>query len=321
VRRGLASAQIKLRRITVRQSLTAHQAAKPQEAIMTTTLKLWLSTIKTTVTNIGALIVFAILYAILLATFFRFIWIREATLWQVLFTYVFLILIPAEFFIYQASIIDHTRDGKFRWRAILTDALKFFLATIPVLLIAWLLYFLLNKLAGRFAAPIVPTLPMAPGPARPQPLHWPTLVFSTLRFILLGIMLPLAAIHLWFEVAACNLRESLRSGAKTIFSRLGKRFSGAFAFESVLIYVLGLIVFALIPYAILFVPFSPKGNKTDFLVFILRLLLTFIFSLIGWIVTIRALAGNAARAPEALTEIAPSVSPGTPAISESSSPL
>jgi hypothetical protein len=257
---------------------------------MITTFKLWIDAIRTTLTNLRALIVFSIIYALLLVSAYIFISTREATVWQVFITYVFLILIPAEFFIWQASIIDHVRDRKFRWRGILIDALKFFVATIPLLLIAWLLYFLLNKLAGRFPAPIVPTLPIAVGPPKTQPMHWPTLVFSTLRFILLGIMLPLAAIHLWLEVAACNLRESLRSGAKTIFSRLGKRFSGAFAFESVLTYVLGLIVFALIPYAILFVPFSPKGNKTDFLVFILRLLLTFIFSLIGWIVTVSALA-------------------------------
>src|SRR6266700_3089325 len=107
---------------------------------MTTTLKLWFDTIKTTLTNIRALVVFAIIYAILLATFFRFIWIREATVWQVLFTYVFMILIPMEFFIFQAAIIDRVRDQKFRWRAIVIDAFKFLVATIPILLIGWLLY-------------------------------------------------------------------------------------------------------------------------------------------------------------------------------------
>src|SRR5690242_15594782 len=111
-----------------------------------TTVKLFLTTIKSTLANLGALIVFAVIYAILLATFFRFIWIREATVWQVLFTYTFMILIPAEFFIFQAAIIDRVRDQNFRWRTILIDAVKFFVATIPVLLIAWLLAYLLNKL-------------------------------------------------------------------------------------------------------------------------------------------------------------------------------
>src|SRR5438132_186544 len=72
---------------------------------MTTTLKLWFSTIKTTVTNLGALIVFAILYVLLLGSAYIFISTREATVWQVLITYTLMILLPAEFFIFQASII------------------------------------------------------------------------------------------------------------------------------------------------------------------------------------------------------------------------
>ena len=133
--------------------------------------------------------------------------------------------------------------------------------------------------------------------------------------------MPLATIHLWIEVAACNLRESLRSGGKTILVRLGKRFSGAFASESVLIYALGLILFALAPYLLLFVPVTVKGNKTDFTILILRLVLSFVFTLIGWVVTLSTLARNSSPAPEARRVVAPGVSPGTPGISEAPSPL
>lgn len=256
-------------------------------------ITLFLNSIKSTLTNLGALIVFAIIYALLLVSSYIFISTREATVWQVLITYALLILIPAIFFIFQAAIIDRVRDQRFRWRAILIDALKCFAATIPVLLIAWLLYWLLNKIAVRYPAPIVQALPVAPGAPKPAPLHWPSLLFATLRFVLLGVALPLAAIHLWLEITTCNLRESFRSGAKSILNRLVRRFSLAFSSESVLIYALGLVVFFVLPYAVLWVPFSPKGNKTDFAVFILRLLLTFIFSFIGWVVTLSALARNA----------------------------
>jgi hypothetical protein len=257
---------------------------------MTTTLKLWLNTIATTFANIGALIVFAIIYLLLLVASYFFISTREATVAQVFVTYALMIVIPALFFIYQASIIDRVRDGKFRWRAIVLDAVRFFLATIPLLLIAWLLYYLLNKLAVRYPAPAISLLPAPQGPPKPAPLHWPSLIFASLKFVLLGVALPLAAIHLWVEVASCNLRESLRGGTKLILGRLGRRFACAFGSESVLIYALGLVFFFVLPYAVLFVPFSPKGNKTDFTVFILRLLLTYIFSLIGWVVTVSALA-------------------------------
>lgn len=287
---------------------------------MTTTLKLWVSTIKTTLTNVGSLAVFAVLYAILLATFFRFIWIREATVWQVLFTYAFMILIPAEFFIFQASIIDRAREIKFHWRTMVVNAFKCFVVTIPVLLLAWGIYFLLNKWQLRYPPPAV-VLNVPAGPPKSQPMHWPTLLFGTLRFVIFGVVLPLATIHLWLEVTACNLRESLRSGGKAILSRLGKRFSGAFASESVLIYALGLIVFFVLPYIILVPTFAIKNNKTEFAVFILRLVVSFVLTLIGWVVTVSTLARNTSSAPEARQVVAPGVSPGTPGISEVPSPL
>lgn len=268
---------------------------------MTTTLKLWFSTIKSTLTNIGALFVFTIIYAILLATFFRFIWIREATVWQVFVTYTFMILIPALFFIFQASIIDQVRDQRFRWRAILVDALKFFIATIPLLLLAWLLYYLLNKIAVRFPPPIVQTSPVLSGPPKIQPLHWPTLIFATLRFVLWGVALPLACIHLWIAIAGGEVRALFEGGAKPFLTRIGAALARAFVSESVLIYALGLVIFFVLPYAVLFVPFSPKGNKTDFVIFIIRLVLTFIFSLIGWIVTVSALTKSGAETAPAMS--------------------
>jgi hypothetical protein len=156
-------------------------------------------------------------------------------------------------------------------------------------LLAWGIYYLLNKWQLRYPPPVL-ALNAPAGPPKSQPVHWPSLLFGTLRFVIFGVALPLAAIHLWIEVAACNLRESLRSGGKAILRRLGRRFSGAFASESVLIYALGLIFFALAPYVLLFVPVTVKGNKTDFTIFILRLLLSFVFTLVGWVVTLSNLA-------------------------------
>ena len=258
-----------------------------------TTIKLWLGTIASTFTNVGALIVFAIIYAMLVVSSYFLISTREATVWQVVVTCALMILIPALFFVYQAAIISRVRDGRLRVAAIGLNAVRFFLGTIPLLLIAWLLYYLLNKLAIRYSGPAIPLLPATQGPPQSAPLHWPSLIFASLKFVLLGVALPLAAIHLWIEMASCNFRETLRSGAKHIFARLGHRFASAFRSESVMIYALGLILFFVLPYTVLFVPFAPKGNRTDFAVFILRLLLTFLFTFIGWVVTISALTRNA----------------------------
>ena len=268
-----------------------------------TTLKLWFSTIATTFANPGALLVFALIYAFLLLASYLFISIREATVWQVLVTYALIILIPLAFFILQAAIIDRELDQKLRWRVILIDTLKFLAVTIPVLLLVWLLYYLLNKVAARYPAP-VPVVaavqagraahPTPPTPPATPPLHWPSLIFSTLRFALLGVAFPLATIHLWIAVAGSN---PFSAGAKSFFKRIGSGVATAFSSNSVLIYGLGLIIFFVLPYVTLVPTFTINGNKTEFVVFSLRLLLAFVFSLIGWVVTLRALARAAFTLP------------------------
>src|SRR5260370_16597831 len=106
--------------------------------MITATLKTWFETIKALLTNLRALAIFAVLYALLLITLYGFIAMREATVWQVVITVVFLVLIPAEFFILQAAIVDHARERKFRWLPILSDALILFPVTLPLLLIVLL---------------------------------------------------------------------------------------------------------------------------------------------------------------------------------------
>lgn len=257
------------------------------------TIRRLLDTTKTLLTNPRALAIFAVLYAALLATLYGFISIREATVWQVAITMFFLVLIPAEFFVLQSAILQHSRIETFQWGQIIRDAIKLAVVTVPIILLGYALVYFLNKWQAHFPAPTAATLPITPGPPKPPPLHVPTVLFATLRFLLLGLVLPLATIHLWIEVAAHDVRTSLGGGAKTVLKRIGNAFARALAFDSVLIYALGLIVFVLIPYAILFVPISVKGTKTDFAVFIGRLALVYVFTLIGWLVTLSALARTA----------------------------
>ena len=264
---------------------------------MITTLKLWCSTLRSTVTNIGALTVFIMIYALLMTTFFRFIWIREATVWQVVWTYTFMILIPAEFFIFQAAIIDRVRDQKFRWGVILVDALKFFLATIPVLLLGWLIHYLLNKLQLRYPAPIIVSPNLAAGPPKSQPAHWPTLLIASLRFLLIGIALPLTAIHLWIALAGGEMRAWFAGGAKGLFKRIGSTVARGFGFESVFIQGLGLILWLIVPWIILGVLFSPKGYKASLALIVGQIALAFIFNFFGWVLTISALTRNASEPP------------------------
>ena len=253
-----------------------------------TTLKLWFSAIATTFANTGALLVFAITYAFLLVASYIFIWIREATILQVLVTYALMIVIPISFFTLQAAIINRAIDQKLRWRVILFDALKLLVVSILVLLVVWLLHYLLNKVSARYPAPVVaaPPAKQATPPTTP-PLHWPTLIFTTLRFVLWGVAFPLAAIHLWIAVAGGEFRTLF---AKSIFKRIGSALARAFSPDSVLIYGLGLIIFFVLPYVILVPTFTINSNKMEFAVFGLRLLLSFVFSLIGWVLTLTTFA-------------------------------
>jgi hypothetical protein len=274
---------------------------------MTTTLKLWFSTIAKLFASPSALLVFATIYVFLLVAAYIFISIREATIWQVLVTYALMILIPIAFFTLQAAIIDRAIEQKLRWRVILIDALKFFVVCIPVLLVVWLLSILLNKIAARYPAPVVALLatnqanPTATPPPTP-PLHWPSLIFSTLRFVLWGVAFPLATIHLWIAVAGGELRALFGNGAKVFFKRIGSELARAFSPDSVLLYGLGLIVFFVLPYVLLVPTFTVNGNKREFAVFVLRLLLSFVFSLIGWVWTLTAFART-------VSALSPAVSP------------
>ena len=257
--------------------------------MITATLNTWLQTVRALLTNMRALATFVALYALLLGSFYIFISTREATVWQVLVTYVFLILLPLEFFLLQATILDAAHGRRFHWKRIVLNAIKIAVVTIPVLLVAWGLWYLLNKLQARFPAPSVP-ITFGATPPKPQPIHWPTLLFSTLRFLLFGVALPLAAIRLWIEVTASEVRALVAGGARAVFNRLGNVLGRAFATDSVLVYGIGLILVVLLPYLILLLKLSVKGNKTEFIIFIGQLLIAFVVALCGWIVTVSALA-------------------------------
>ncbi len=256
-----------------------------------TTIKQFVGAARAVLTTPRALILLGVLYAVLLATLYGFISIREATVSQVAITFVFLVLIPIEFFVLQAAILQHARRQKFNWPQILRDAIKLAVVTIPIILLGFLIAYLLNKWQAHYPAP--EPLLTAPGTRTPpatQPLHWPSVLFATARLLLLGVALPLAAVHLWIEVAAQDAHSSFSGGAKAVLLRVGNALVGAFAFDSVLTFALGLIIFVLAPYAILFLGHPPKGNKTDFAVFVTRLLFALLFTLIGWVVTLTTLA-------------------------------
>jgi hypothetical protein len=252
------------------------------------TLRHFLHATRRTVTDLRALGILVALYALLLVSFYIFVSTREATVWQVLITYLFLVLVPAEFFVLQAAILCHAREKKFHWSQIVRDAIKLVVITIPIILLGWALWALLNRWQLHYQAP-TPPITFGTTPPKTQPMHWPTTLFATLRFLLFGIAYPLTTIHLWIEVTGRDLKALVSGGAEATVKRIGSVLSRAFASDSVFKYALGLVLFVFIPYALLFVPITIKGTKTAFAVFILRLVIAFASILIGWVVTLTTL--------------------------------
>ncbi len=257
--------------------------------MITETLKTWARETKSLLTSPRPFVILAALYAVLLASLYGFISIREATLGQVTLTMVLLVLVPLEFFLLQAAILQYARARKFQWGQILRDAIKLAVVTIPIVLLGFGINYLLNKWQAHHLAPEPAFVLPGSKPPPPQPLHWPTVLFATARLLILGVALPLATIHLWIETTARDLRGSFGGGARTILQRIGRAFARAFEFDSVLTYAIGLVIFVLVPYAILFVRVPIKGNKSEFAFFIFRMLLVYLFTLVGWIATVNTL--------------------------------
>ncbi len=233
-----------------------------------------------------ALAIFAGLYVLLLAALYGFIAIREATVWQVLLTLLFVALIPFIFFLLQAVIINHARAGRIDWAQALRDSTKFALVALPVIFLGLGIMWLLNRWQRHFPSPQfhLPTYGPDGKPVRATPpLHWPTILFAASRALIFGVFLPLVLIHLWLAVAGQSL---VAFGRHVHLKRAGQIVARGFAPGSVLIYTVGLIFFGLIPYELLFVHATIPGTKREFTIFTVRIVLVALFILLGWIITL-----------------------------------
>jgi hypothetical protein len=260
----------------------------------------------------GTLAIFAGLYALLLADLYGFIATKEAKVWQVLLTLIFIAGAPVLFFLFQAVIINSARAGHINWSRALLDSCRLALLTLPLVLIGWAIAYLLNRWQAHHLMPLPPAPSiLKPGQKVPEiPTHWPTAFFATARTLIYVVALPLLMINLWVDLGSASLLTFLRTGAKPVFKTLGQTVARAFAFESVLVYALGLVVFGLIPYALLFVKVPLGGTWREVSVFTLRLTLVFVFTLFGWVITLSTFARRSAE-----------ISSPTPTTAETPTPI
>ncbi|HEX8144552.1 MAG TPA: hypothetical protein VF553_18435 [Pyrinomonadaceae bacterium] len=230
------------------------------------------------------------LYSSLLAVLYLFISTREASVGQVLLTLLLAALAPALFFMLQAVAVNYAQ-GESQWFLLLRrspgDSCKLALVSLPLILLALVFIYLLNKLqlnSHILTRTVTPSWPLVSGgwlTASGQTRQWSLIMISTLRLLVFAILLPLLAIHLWSATVVNGLLPTLKRAHRTLALALRP--------SSVLIYALGLTLFAVIPYFLLFGHVHAGKAWIEIGLLLARLLMVFLFTIYGWTLTVSAL--------------------------------
>jgi len=252
----------------------------------------------------GALLILLALYLAMLGAIYLFFVTREATIGQLILSFLLALAAPILFLVIQTMAARYNYADSSASRLLggsLRDFWKLLMISLPIVLIAVLAIYLFGKFetstpvtAVREAARALPT-PPRPVTAKPQPASWQSVAITTIQYLLFFLILPLAAIHLWIGTARQGLKQTLKRSHRII--------ARAFAPRSVVIYLIGFLCFAVVPYFLIVTRTPLSSVWLDAGLLVARLLLAALFSLIGWVVTVGALgdpndAGNAVSLPQ-----------------------
>jgi hypothetical protein len=128
-----------------------------------------ISAARVLLSNRRLLLLMLAVYSALLAAIYLFVSTREATISQLLLTFVTVIAAPALFFVLQAIIVN-SHD-------LIKNTLKLIVASVPVVALTLLAVYGLNKVETH-----------------------PTIV-TTVRYLLLAVIVPLLVVQLWIAVS------------------------------------------------------------------------------------------------------------------------
>lgn len=260
--------------------------------MLTETFQSMAAAARTVFKNWQSLLLIAIVYAALLAVLYFFVVIREATFLQVSLTFASAIVAPLLFFVLQAMVASDANElsAVSLLKRSLTSFWKLILISLPLIALGILILYLLGKAQVRFdanASEAAAALPRRLATTQRErdaapPIDWRTALVFTIRYLTFGLVLPLAAIHLWLATA----REGLGRG----ITKLGRHLAHAFAPQSVLIYIIGFLIFGVAPYYLLFRTTQTSRAWLELSLLVARLLIVFALTLFGWVITVRALA-------------------------------
>src|SRR6185436_4613914 len=181
-----------------------------------------------------ALLIMLALYLAMIGSVYLFFSTREATIGQLVVTFALGILAPFLWLVIQGMAVGYAsedRAGKLLVRS-LADFWKLALIAIPLFLVVGLAVYYLGSVESKLMQETVRSvaaprrLPLARVPAV-HSAPWQAIALSTLQYLLLLLVLPLALIHLRIDAAS--------TGLKTAFKRFPVTFAKAFAPRSVLV--------------------------------------------------------------------------------------
>ena len=246
-----------------------------------------------------ALAALAALYAALVAACGLFVTTREARLWQIALTGLLAFAAPLLLFVLLAACGVYA-VGESRPLAVVARGLKSFwkvaLISVPFVALVVGTVYGMNKLENRVKhdprdeASVRYAQEQAqaesdegPPAERPKPpVRWAYVAVSALRLLLLGVVLPLAAVHLWLAA----IRDGFGAMLRSLFRVLLRAYSA----RSVFTYAVGMVVFALLPYFLIIKRTPASAGWLELTLFGLRIGLAFLLTLFGWLATTRALA-------------------------------
>src|SRR5262249_38045678 len=131
--------------------------------------------------------------------------------------------------------------------------------------------------------------PRSGSSASAQPIQWEALGLSTLQFLLIYIVIPMAMVQLWIA--------SARDGFGGALKRAGRALGQAFRPGSVVIYVAGLLIFGVIPYLLVESTTHSKNPWVELGFLVSRLGVAALLSLFGLIITLGALTVKSQQQP------------------------
>lgn len=255
------------------------------------------------------LLLLALLYFVPYASVYLFFSTGQATAWQLVLSGLTALVAPLLLLVLVAATATFALPERQAVGAVarggLRDSWKDLLLALPVAALGWLCFYLLGKLQEHLPK-IVEDAPRviinATAESRPAPLHWQEALMSWLWIVLFGVVLPLLAAHLWLGVARDGLKATLKYVHRVV--------ARAFAPRAVLVYTIGFFVFALLPYFVLYTRTAVTNGWAEILMFGLRIAVAFVLTLMGWTITLGALARTTppeSLAPDAAAEAPPPV--------------